>query len=162
MGIAIDLAEESLREDVLPIGAVIIQNGLLVTSARKEIGDHPRFDHAEIKALKQAMEHRKWANNFTLYTTLEPCDMCLWTLLNCHIGRIVYALEDPYGGGIDLLSSEFVTQRHYGRMPQITKRIMRENSLVKFQRFFETTKQKFWKENRDNPLVELCCGIKYK
>ena len=40
------------------------------------------------------------AREMTIYTTLEPCMMCLSTILLHHIGRVVYGADDPRGGAL--------------------------------------------------------------
>ena len=52
-----------------------------------------------IEALRKVPEDLwKSARNMTLYTTLEPCLMCVGAILLHHIGRVMYGSADDYGG----------------------------------------------------------------
>ena len=52
----------------------------------------------EVKSKKQDL------SNFTLYTSLEPCPMCLSRLITSGIGRVVYASKDEEGGMVSRIS----------------------------------------------------------
>lgn len=98
---AIDLALQAEREGNLPVGAVIALDGKLIAEGRSAIRV-PRFDatrHAEMEALRSVpAELWKSAHAMSLYTTLEPCLMCLGAILLHGIGRVVFGSADNYGG----------------------------------------------------------------
>lgn len=98
---AVRLAREAQRAGNLPIGAVISLNGRTVAQGRNAIWV-PRLNpsrHAEIEALKAVpAELWTWSREMTLYTTLEPCLMCLGAILLFRIGRVVFGSADDYGG----------------------------------------------------------------
>lgn len=98
---AIELALEAERNENLPIGAVISLDGEIVAEGKNAIWS-PVFNpnrHAEIEALR-AVPGRYWsrAREMTLYTTLEPCLMCMGAILLHGIGRLIYGSSDHYGG----------------------------------------------------------------
>jgi tRNA(adenine34) deaminase len=98
---AIELALLAEREGNLPVGAVIALNGEIVAEGRNAIWV-PRFDatrHAELEAIR-AVPATLWdsAERMSLYTTLEPCLMCLGAILLHRIGRVVFGASDPQGG----------------------------------------------------------------
>ena len=100
---AIQLALEAEASGNLPIGAVICLQGRIVAEGKNGIWS-PAFNpnrHAEIEALRN-VPPTLWesARSMTLYTTLEPCLMCLGAILLHHIGRVVYGSADPYGGAL--------------------------------------------------------------
>jgi len=103
---AIQLATEAGESGNLPIGAVISLDGSVVAEG-KNTAWFPAYDpnrHAEIEALRQvAEEHWERSRAMTLYTTLEPCLMCLGAILLHRIGRVVYGAADPYGGAIHVI-----------------------------------------------------------
>jgi len=98
---SIQLALEAGEEGNLPIGAVISIDGKIVSEGRNAIW-YPQFNpnkHAEIEAFRNMPEDLwKSARNMTLYTTLEPCLMCVGAILLHHIGRVMYGSVDDYGG----------------------------------------------------------------
>lgn len=98
---AIRLALEAEKENNLPIGAVVTLDGKVIAEGRNAIW-YPHFNpnrHAELEALRNVPE-RLWksSRNMTLYTTLEPCLMCMGAILLHQIGRVMYGSADTYGG----------------------------------------------------------------
>ncbi|MDE1970899.1 MAG: nucleoside deaminase [Patescibacteria group bacterium] len=153
---ALQEARRALQEDELPVGAIVVLNGAVCGVGRRSHTGHSRFDHAEMIALRIALEtDYKNAHDMTLYTTLEPCIMCFGAILNSRIGRIVYALEDPYGGAASL-KPHHLPVRHHAQFPVIERGVLRENARALFQIFFQTTKHKFWNNHSENPLVRTC------
>ena len=103
---AIILAREAEKRNNLPIGAVISFEGKIIAEGQNTIW-HPRFNpnrHAEIEALRNVPDHLwEFAGNMTLYTTLEPCLMCLGAILLHNIGRVMYGSSDYYGGASQVI-----------------------------------------------------------
>jgi tRNA(adenine34) deaminase len=104
---AIELALLAEREGNLPVGAVITLDGQGVAEGRSAIWI-PKLDatrHAEIEALR-AIRPELWVSSdeMTLYTTLEPCLMCLGAILLHRIGAVVFGSSDSYGGAGPVLS----------------------------------------------------------
>jgi tRNA(adenine34) deaminase len=104
---AIELARLADGEGNLPVGAVIALDGEAVAEGRSAIWA-PRFDqtrHAEMEALR-AVPQDLWTRSqqMTLYTTLEPCLMCLGSILLHGIGSVVFGARDSYGGAGPVLS----------------------------------------------------------
>ncbi|MBN1811900.1 MAG: nucleoside deaminase [Anaerolineae bacterium] len=98
---AVQLAHEARQAGNLPIGAVITLDGKVVAEGKNAIWEPTLAPnrHAEIEALEAlAPELRARAGEMTLYTTLEPCLMCLGAILVYHIGRVVFGAYDPRGG----------------------------------------------------------------
>lgn len=98
---AIDLALEAEGQKNLPIGSVISLEGEIIAEGKNAIW-FPEFNpnrHAEIEALRN-VPGAFWvrAREMTLYTTLEPCLMCMGAILLHGIGRVVYGSSDAYGG----------------------------------------------------------------
>jgi len=62
--------------------------------------------HAENAAVTN-LDIDKYPNvkSYTLYTGLEPCPMCMGTIVMGHIRHVVIAAKDGYGGAVDLLNS---------------------------------------------------------
>lgn len=90
---AIKEAEKAFSFDEVPVGAVIVKNDEIISRAynRKEI-ENISTRHAEIIAIENACKKLKnWRlDQCTLYTTLEPCSMCMGAILESRISRIVY------------------------------------------------------------------------
>lgn len=99
----ITLAKIAERAGNLPIGAVIVLDDEVIAEGQNRLWFPVTSPgrHAEIDALA-AVNPSLWnrAKEMTLYTTLEPCLMCMSTILLHKIGRVVYGAEDPRGGAL--------------------------------------------------------------
>ena len=98
---AIDLARQTQRVGNLPVGSVIALDDKIIAEGQNSIW-FPKFNpsrHAEMEAMT-AVSTELWpkANEMTLYTTLEPCLMCMSAILMHRIGRIVFGSYDVRGG----------------------------------------------------------------
>jgi tRNA(adenine34) deaminase len=104
MKLAIETAREALNAGEIPIGAVIFLGDEIISkSYTSEKTDKRYLVHAEIKALMEADEKcfkMKDRRRMQLFTTLEPCMMCLGGAMSFCIGEIYYALEAPNDGAV--------------------------------------------------------------
>jgi tRNA(adenine34) deaminase len=85
--------EEARRAD-FAFGAVIVRDGKLIARGRNlgRTNDDPTA-HGEMVAIRRclAAHGSKALKGSTLYTTGEPCAMCMGAILWCHFGRLVFA-----------------------------------------------------------------------
>ena len=85
----------------VPIGAIVVKDGLVVARAhnRREV-DHDPTAHAEVLALRRAARKLgSWRlDGCTLYVTLEPCAMCAGAIVLSRLPRLVYGAADPKAG----------------------------------------------------------------
>ena len=105
MEVAIEEAKEALRENEIPVGAVLVDNNTHEIIAKSRNKKEQNFDvtsHAEINVIKEASKKLKtWRlTNSTLYVTLEPCTMCMSAILQSRISRMVYCLDEPLMGSV--------------------------------------------------------------
>ena len=92
--IALNEAKKSLKTDDVPIGAVIVENNKIIAKAHNtREKTHMITRHAEINVIEKACKKKKtWhLDNCTLYVTLEPCKMCLETIKQARISKVIYA-----------------------------------------------------------------------
>jgi len=103
---AIELAVENVRQGGGPFGAVITRNGEIVaTGVNRVTARHDPTAHAEISAIRAACEK---LNTFDLsgceiYTSCEPCPMCLGAIYWAHLDKIYYGCnkDDAAAAGFD-------------------------------------------------------------
>ena len=107
MQLALEQAKLALDAGDFPVGAALVLNGELLGVGRNSLFSSNRTDaHAEHNLLTEKSEEirntiRGITNySLTLYTTLEPCLMCLGTAILHRVSRIVIACPDPTGGTI--------------------------------------------------------------
>jgi tRNA(adenine34) deaminase len=103
MGLALEEAGRAAVEEEVPVGAVIINQGEVVSRAhnRRERLQSP-ISHAEILAIGSASSRLKsWRlDECTLYVTLEPCIMCVGAILQARLPRLVFGCPDPKAGAV--------------------------------------------------------------
>ena len=85
----------------VPVGAVVVRNGIVVSRAyntRETAKD--ALGHAELSAIRKACKKlggwRLW--ECELYVTLEPCVMCAGAIINSRIRHVYYGASDPKAG----------------------------------------------------------------
>ena len=101
MALAIKEAKKAAACDEVPVGAVLVRDGILLASAYniKESSNNP-LGHAEILLISQASKMlNTWRlSETTLYVTLEPCPMCAGAMVQARISRCVFGAYDPKSG----------------------------------------------------------------
>ena len=102
MSEALLLAKQSLSENEVPVGAVVVKDGEIVGRGRnKRERLKNALSHAEIEAINDACKNlSSWRlDNCDMYVTLEPCPMCAGAILNARIKNVYYAVADEQSGG---------------------------------------------------------------
>ena len=95
MKLAINKAKDNLKIGSKPFGALIVREGVVVGSYSNGSDRHKDpTAHAEIGVIRQASKllKKKYLQDCILYTTCEPCLMCLGAILWAKIPRIVVGL----------------------------------------------------------------------
>lgn len=104
MKIAFKESEKAYKIDEIPVGAVVVKNGKVISKGynMKEKYNDPTM-HAEIIAIRKACKKIKdWRlNGCTLYVTMEPCEMCLNVILESRIKDIVCGIKNRKNNKID-------------------------------------------------------------
>ena len=124
-GRALELAREAADLGEVPVGAVIVRDGKIVSQAfnlRETL--HDPTAHAERLAITLAGQALgSWRlEGCTLYVTLEPCPMCAGAIVLSRIPRVVYGAADPKAGACASLyqtrlrsAAESSSRGHRGR-----------------------------------------------
>jgi tRNA(Arg) A34 adenosine deaminase TadA len=103
---SIEIAKESIVNGGGPFGAVIVKGDKIISEAsnRVVLNNDPTA-HAEILAIRQASTQLQTfeLNDCTLYTSCEPCPMCLGAIYWSGIRKIVYSSDrtDAERAGFD-------------------------------------------------------------
>ena len=106
MRMAIELSEYNVSQGLGAFGAVIVKEGMVVArSANRVVQENDPTAHAEISAIRLACRELGTYNlsGCEIYTSCEPCPMCLGAIYWARIDKIYYAnsKEDADGIGFD-------------------------------------------------------------
>lgn len=103
MRLALDEALAAIEHGDVPVGAVVIHDGVVIARRHneRELTADP-VAHAEILALRDAAAHLgNWRlDECTLIVTLEPCAMCAGAMVNARLGSVVFGATDPKAGAV--------------------------------------------------------------
>jgi tRNA(adenine34) deaminase len=101
MRLALREAERAPAHEDVPIGAVVVRAGEVISAAHneRELRGDPTA-HAEVIALREAARVTgSWrVLDAVMYVTLEPCAMCAGALVLARVARLVYGARDPKAG----------------------------------------------------------------
>jgi len=101
MSEALAEAEAAARAGEVPVGAVVVRDGVVVARAsNRTVRDQDPTAHAETLALRAASAATgSWRlTGCTLYVTLEPCAMCAGALVLARVDRVVFGAWDDKAG----------------------------------------------------------------
>jgi len=101
MKIALKEAIKAEKEDEVPVGAILVKNGMLIAKAHNQpISKNDATAHAEIQLIRNGgiKQDNYRLTGTSLYVTLEPCAMCIGAMMHARIERIVYGAHDPKTG----------------------------------------------------------------
>ena len=100
MRLALDEAKLAFDAGEVPVGAVLVCGGEIVSRAHNRVErDHDATRHAELLCLSEGMAKRgNRLTDCTLYVTLEPCAMCAGACVNAKLGRLVFGAFDDVAG----------------------------------------------------------------
>lgn len=111
MRLAFEQAAKSYDEGGLPIGAVMVQDGVVIAAGHnRRVQNADPTAHGEMDCLRRAGRRARYAD-VTLYTTLSPCMMCAGTIVQFGIPRVVVGENRSFAGNIEFLRNHGVEVR---------------------------------------------------
>jgi len=111
---ALGLAAEAAARGEVPVGAVVVQEGVVIGRGyNAPISLHDPTAHAEIAALRDAARN---VGNYRLpgcelFVTIEPCAMCAGAILHARLARVVFGARDPKTGAAGSIVDLFAEPR---------------------------------------------------
>ncbi len=139
MRTALDLATVARAHDDVPVGCVLVQDGVVIgVGENRREREHDPSAHAEIVALRDASLSRDtWRmEKVTAYVTLEPCVMCAGALLNARVERVVIGALDEKAGAVGSRYNVLSDPRLLHEA-SITYGVLAEESSELLQTFFQ-------------------------
>lgn len=138
MELAIAEAVKARAIGEVPIGAVIVRDGLVIARAfnRRETLQEPTA-HAELAAISEASRTLgTWRlTGCTLYVTLEPCPMCAGAVVLSRIDRLVFGAPDPKAGCAGTLMN-LVQDDRFNHQAEVTGHVLGDQCGTLLTDFF--------------------------
>ncbi|MBE6990757.1 MAG: nucleoside deaminase [Ruminococcaceae bacterium] len=136
---ALALAREAAAAGEVPVGCVVVRDGVVVGEGRNRREERQQTcSHAEMEAIARANETLgTWRlEGCELYVTLEPCPMCAGAILNARVDRVWYGARDEAmgacGGVLNLFMEDFP---HH---PALVGGLLEEECRALLSDFFRT------------------------
>jgi len=147
MRIAIELAEDNVKRGIGgPFGAVIVKDGMIVArSANRVVSTNDPTAHAEVSVIRLACQELETYNlaGCEIYTSCEPCPMCLGAIYWARIDKIYYAntKADAAAIGFDdhFIYDELENPMDKRKLPFV--QLLRDEALTAFK-LWETTEHR--------------------
>ena len=137
MDIAYAEAVEAYNSNEVPVGAVIVRDGQIISTGRNNREEtHDATGHAETLAIRKACEALDtWRlEECELYVTLEPCPMCMGAIINSRIKRVVFGAKDAKAGACGSVIN--LNNYPFNHKPEIKSGVMAEECQQILSDFF--------------------------
>ena len=134
---ALALAREAGAAGEVPVGCVIVREGVVVGRGRNRREEkQSAASHAELEAIVQANQTlNSWRlDGCELYVTLEPCPMCAGAILNARISRVWYGARDRAFGACGGVTNLFM--ENFPHPPALVGGILEEECQALLSEFF--------------------------
>lgn len=140
MRMAIELADRNIDGGGGPFGAVIVKDGVVVaTGANHVTVDGDPTAHAEVCAIRDACRrlHTFSLEGCEIYSSCEPCPMCLGAIYWAHIDRLYYACDkaDAADAGFDDSFIYKEMERPESARRLVTKSMCRSEAMGVFEKW---------------------------
>ena len=142
MSLALDEAKKAFDNGEVPVGAVLVKDGEIISTARNNreaTGD--ATGHAEIIAIREACQKLGgWhLDECDLYVTLEPCPMCMGAIVNSRIKRVIYGAKDSKAGACGSVIN--MVSYPLNHKPFVENGVMKEECAAILSEFFYKKRQ---------------------
>lgn len=144
MQAAIDEARKAEELGEVPIGAVVVHGGKIISrgyNLRETTYDATA--HAEMVAIREASRHLgAWRLlDCRLYVTLEPCPMCAGAIVQSRVPQLIYGTRDPKAGCAGTLMN-LLQEPRFNHRTQVTEGVMQEECAALLTQFFRRLRGK--------------------
>jgi tRNA(adenine34) deaminase len=108
MGKALEQAQKAFDSGEVPVGAVVVHRNRIVGRGHNRTEQTGRpFEHAEVVAMWDAVGAlgKKTLDDCVLYSTVEPCVMCIGAALLARVPRVIFGAREPATGACESVFS---------------------------------------------------------
>lgn len=142
MQAALDCAAKALKKGEVPIGAVVVSDGKIISRGyNKRTKKQIATAHAEIEAIEKACKKLKsWRiPECEIYVTLEPCPMCMGAMLNARIKKVYFGAYEAKGRSMTAQLAESNLLNH---RIEVEGGVMREECAEILSSFFSQMRER--------------------
>ena len=142
MQAALDCAAKALKKGEVPIGAVVVSGGKIISRGyNKRTKKQIATAHAEIEAIEKACKKLKsWRiPGCGIYVTLEPCPMCMGAMLNARIKKVYFGAYEAKGRSMTAQLAESNLLNH---RIEVEGGVMREECAEILSSFFSQMRER--------------------
>ena len=144
MNIALQQARKAALEDEVPVGAVVVQNGKIISKGHnKKNARQNTLWHAEMVVLDKAQKKlNTWhLEDCELYVTLEPCPMCAGACINSRLKRVVFGAYDKKAGCCGTLYN-LVQDKRFNHRLEVLGGVLEKDCANVLSEYFKTKRGK--------------------
>jgi len=144
MQAAVREAERALAIDEVPVGCVIVHDGMIVGRGHNQVERlKDATAHAEMIAIGAASAALgSWRlTECTMYVTLEPCAMCAGAIVLARVGRMVYGATDPKAGACGSVL-DVIHEPRLNHRVELSNGVMAEECGALLKSFFQAKRKK--------------------
>ncbi|MBV2129423.1 tRNA adenosine(34) deaminase TadA [Arsukibacterium indicum] len=140
---ALQLAAKAEEAGEVPVGAVIVKDGVLIAEGYNQmISLNDPSAHAEMQAVRQAGQllQNYRLTDCTLYVTLEPCSMCAGMLVHSRLARLVFGASDYKTGSAGSIMN-LVQHPQLNHQLEVTGGVLADQCAAGLSAFFQRRRQ---------------------
>ncbi|OFZ26167.1 MAG: hypothetical protein A2381_08605 [Bdellovibrionales bacterium RIFOXYB1_FULL_37_110] len=145
MQLALKEAQVAYSINEVPVGVVVVDSKNLILCKTHNVREKKTsiFGHAEIDAINFiSKKNNSWRlSDCTFYVTLEPCIMCMISLIQARIKGLVFGAYDPKGGAISL-GYNFCKDQRLNHSFSVIGGLLEEESANLLKDFFKSRRKK--------------------
>lgn len=155
MAEALKMAEFARQQGEIPVGAVLVKDGQLVSSGyNQSIRLNDPTAHAEVMALRaagQILQNYRLIDT-TLYVTLEPCAMCSTAMVHARVKRLVFGAPDPKTGSAGSVIN-LVQFDKFNHQVELKGGVLEAICSAGLSAFFKTRREQKRQQKSQSPSV---------
>ena len=139
---ALELAAAAAAEGEVPVGALIVKDGEIISTGRNRREKHSNaLYHAEIEAIDKACKKlNRWRLfDCEIYVTLEPCPMCAGAIINSRLKRLIFGADDLKSGSCGSVLNLF--NFPYNHKPEVIRGVLKEPCAEIVSDFFKNLRK---------------------
>ena len=143
MEVALDEARAAAVAGDVPVGAVIVRHGTILSRANnRTVRDQDPTGHAELLAIRAAAAALdEWRlSECTLYVTLEPCAMCAGAIVLARLARVVFGAWDEKAGMAGSIG-DLLRHPRLNHRPEVLAGVCARQSTELLKSFFDALRR---------------------